>query len=63
MSSKSFNEVALEFLKIYYTCHPQELPKDRDKAFKEMMQLHSKIKNELIEKDIKKNKDFFRDQF
>ncbi|MEL6822371.1 MAG: hypothetical protein AAFP70_11460 [Calditrichota bacterium] len=63
MSSKTFNETALEFMKIYYSCHPGELPQDKEKAFKEMMQLHAKFKERLIEQGIKKNNDFFKDQF
>lgn len=63
MSSKTFNEIALEFMKIYYSCHPGKLPEDKEKAFREMMELHSSYKNKLIEKGIKKNEDFFSDKF
>lgn len=63
MSSKTFSETALEFMKIYYSCHPDKLPEDVEKAFKEMMKVHSNYKNKLIESGMKKNEDFFSDKF
>ncbi|RMG23328.1 MAG: hypothetical protein D6732_24885 [Methanobacteriota archaeon] len=62
MSSKTFNELAMEFVKIYYSCHPDKLPEDKEKAFKEMVALHSKFKTKLIDQGIKKNEDFFSDK-
>ena len=62
MSSKTFNELAMEFVKIYYSCHPDKLPADIDKALQDMMQLHSKYKNKLIDQGIRKNEDFFSDK-
>ena len=35
MSNKTFNETALEMVKIYYSCHPNKLPEDTEKAFQE----------------------------
>lgn len=62
-SSKTFNETALEFMRIYYMCHPDKLPADKEKAFQEMLNLHGNYKEKLIEKGIKKNTDFFSDKF
>ncbi len=63
MSQKTFNETAMEFVKIYYSCHPTQLPEDKEKAFREMLQLHANFKEKLIEQGIKKNNDFFSDKF
>ena len=63
MSSKTFNETAMEFVKIYYSCHPGQLPQDKDKAFSDMQKLHGKFKEKLIEGGIRKNEDFFSDRF
>jgi len=63
MSSKTFDETALEFMRIYYACHPEKLPADKGEAFGEMVKLDASFKGRLIEQGIKKNKDFFNDQF
>lgn len=63
MSSKTFSETALEFMKIYYACHPGKLPEDTEKAFNEMQKLYSNYKNKLIERGMKRNEDFFQDKF
>lgn len=63
MSNKTFNETALEFVKIYYACHPGELPKDKEKAFTELMRMHAQFKEKLIEKGLRRNEDFFSDKF
>jgi len=57
-----FNEIALEFVKIYYSCHPAKLPDDKEKAFQEINQLHGKYKSHLIDKATKKSQDFFSDK-
>ena len=62
-NQKTFNEMAVEFMRIYYSCHPDQLPKDKEKAFQEMNSLHASFKHKLIEKGIKKNTDFFSDKF
>ena len=62
-NNKTFNETALEFLKIYSDCHPDKLPADQEQAFQEMLKLHSSYKEKLIEKGIKRNQDFFSDKF
>ncbi len=59
---RTFNEMAMEFMKIFYSCHPKQLPEDKDKAFKEMLSLHAKFKNQLIDQGIKRNEDFFSDK-
>ncbi|RMG65234.1 MAG: hypothetical protein D6715_08735 [Calditrichaeota bacterium] len=58
-----FKQIALEYVKLYFTCHPEELPKDREKAFKEMSRLYTNYKNKLIESAHKKSEDFFSDKF
>lgn len=57
------NQVALEFVKIYYSCHPGKLPEDQEKAFHAMNKLHGKYKSHLIDKATKKSQDFFSDKF
>lgn len=63
MSNKTFNDTALEFLKVYYSCHPDKLPKEEEKAFKEMSRVFGLFKNKLIDQGFKKNEDFFSDKF
>ena len=58
-----FKELALEFVKLYFTCHPDQLPVDKEKAFQEMNKLHGKYKGHLIDKATKKSEDFFSDKF
>jgi hypothetical protein len=57
-----FNELALEFVKIYYACYPGNLPEDKEKAFEEINKLHGKFKSHLIDKATKKSEDFFSDK-
>lgn len=57
-----FNEIALEFVKIYFACHPNKLSEDQEKAFQEMSKLHGKYKNKLIERAHRKSEDFFSDK-
>jgi hypothetical protein len=58
-----FNELALEFVKIYFSCHPQKLSDDKEKAFQEINALHGKFKSNIISKATKKSEDFFSDKF
>jgi hypothetical protein len=51
-----------EYLKIYFTCHPSELPKDPQKAFELMSRLHKKYKNIFID-DFKSKSGKFVDRF
>ncbi len=57
-----FNELSLEFVKIYFSCHPDKLPEDREKAFQEINSLHGKYKAHLIDKATRKSEDFFSDK-
>ena len=57
-----FSAIALEFVKIYYSCHPEKLPEDKEKAFQEINHLHGKFKSHLIDKATKKSEDFFSDK-
>lgn len=56
------NELALEFVRIYFNCHPDKMPEDKEKAFKELSTLHGKFKSNLIDKATKKSEDFFSDK-
>jgi len=56
------NEIALEYVKLYYRCHPDLLTKDKEKAFGEMSSLHGKYKNKLIQSAHRKSEDFFKDR-
>jgi hypothetical protein len=56
-------QVAMEYVKVYYSCYPDKLPEDKDKAYEEMSQLYSKYKNKLIQSAQKKSEDFFSDKF
>jgi hypothetical protein len=51
-----------EYIRIYFSCHPQELPKDPEKAFQLMSQLHKKYKNIFID-DFKAKSSKFVDKF
>ena len=53
-----FNQIAMEYVKIYFQCHPKE----PEEAFQKMQQMHGKFKHHLIEKQTKKNQDFFSDK-
>jgi hypothetical protein len=57
------NEIALEFVKIYYSCHSGKLPEDKEKAFLEISDLHKNYKEKLIKKAQRKSEDFFSDRF
>ncbi|MEJ2050340.1 MAG: hypothetical protein P8Y60_10975 [Calditrichota bacterium] len=58
-----FKELALEFVKIYYSCYPGNLPEDKEKAFHEINQIYGKYKSHLIDKATKQSEDFFKDKF
>jgi hypothetical protein len=51
-----------EYIRIYFSCHPQELPKDPEKAFQLMSQLHKKYKNIFMD-DFKAKSSKFVDKF
>ena len=54
-----FKAEALEYVKIYFTSFPEELPKDPKEAIKKMKKLHTIFKNDLIQKEHKDSEDFF----
>ncbi len=56
-----FNQIALEYTKLYFTCHPEKLPEDELEALHKMQEVHGLYKNKIIVKQTKKNEDFFRD--
>jgi hypothetical protein len=56
------DQIVSEYVKIYFTCHPGELPKDPDKAFELMGKLHKKYKNRFID-DFKAKSGKFVDKF
>ena len=58
-----FKEVALEFVKMYFAAHPDQIPADKEKAFQEINKLHGMYKNKLIDKATKSSQDFFSDKF
>ncbi|TFH02286.1 MAG: hypothetical protein E4H13_02495 [Calditrichales bacterium] len=51
-----------EYLRIYFACHPEELPKDPEKAFELMSSLHKKYKNSFID-DFKTKSGKYVDKF
>jgi len=57
-----FKEIAMEYVKVYYSCYPGKLPEDPDKAYQEMSKLYNKFKNKLIESAHRKSEDFFSDK-
>lgn len=54
--------LAAEYLKIYYNCHPGELPKDPDKALQKLQEMHKKYKTKIIA-EFKNKSDKFVDKF
>jgi hypothetical protein len=54
--------LAVEFIKIYFSCHPNKLPKDQEQAFEEILSLHKKFKNRVIG-DLKKKSERFVDNY
>jgi curved DNA-binding protein CbpA len=56
------DQIVSEYLKIYFSCHPGELPKDPDKAFQLISKLHKKYKNTFID-DFKAKSGKFVDKF
>jgi hypothetical protein len=54
--------IAIEYVKIYFACHPEELPNDQMKALEKMREFHKKYKNKIIE-DFKSKSDKYVDKF
>jgi len=57
-----FKELALEFVKIYFSAHPDKVPEDVEKAFQEINRVHGNYKSHLIKTATKKSEDFFSDK-
>lgn len=54
--------LAVEFVKLYFKSHPDQIPKDPDKAFETIKNLHKKFKSKVIG-DIKSNSERFVDKY
>ena len=54
--------LAVEFVKIYYSCHPTKLSENHEKAFEEISKLHKTYKGKVIG-DIKKKSERFVDNY
>jgi len=54
--------MVIEYLKVYFGAHPDELPKDPQKAFELMNKLHKKYKTIFID-DFKTKSGKFVDKF
>ena len=54
--------IAIEYVKMYFACHPEELPKDSMKALEVMQEFHKKYKNKIID-DFKTKSDKYVDKF
>jgi hypothetical protein len=56
------DELAVEFLKIYFNSHPGKIPENEDKAFELITNLHKKFKNKVIG-DLKNKSERFVDNY
>jgi len=54
-----FKTEAMEYVKIYFSAHPEELPKDSKEAIGKMKKLHTEYKNTLIEGEHRRSEEFF----
>lgn len=54
--------ISIEYVKIYFSCHPDELPKDSMKALEKIQGIHKKYKNKIID-DFKTKSDKYVDKF
>ena len=54
--------IAIEYVKMYFASHPEELPKDSMKALEVMQEFHKKYKNKIID-DFKTKSDKYVDKF
>ena len=50
--------IAAEYMKIYFGCHPDQLPKDKNEALKVMMEMHKNYKSKIITDFKNKSEDF-----
>ena len=54
--------IAIEYVKMYFASHHEELPKDWMKALEKMQEFHKKYKNKIID-DFKTKSDKYVDKF
>lgn len=54
--------IVVEYLKIYFTSHPEKVPEDTDKAFEFFQKLHKKYKYKFLA-DYKQKSEKFVDKF
>lgn len=52
----------VEYLKIYFSSHPEKVPDDPDKAFKLFQQMHKKYKGKYIT-EFKEKSEKYVDRF
>ena len=43
------DDIDIEYVKIYFAAHPEELPNDQMKALEKMQDFHKKYKNKIGE--------------
>ncbi len=56
------DSLVIEYIKIYFNCYPDELPKDPEKAMQKIQEFHKKYKNKLID-EFKTKSGKFVDKF
>jgi hypothetical protein len=56
------DSIVVEYLKIYFSSHPERVPEDTDKAFEMFQKLHKKYKTKFIT-DFKQKSEKFVDRF
>ena len=54
--------MTVEYLKIYFSSHPEKVPDDADKAFELFHKLHKKYKSKFLS-DMKQRSEKFVDKF
>ena len=54
--------IVVEYLKIYFSSHPEKVPEDTEKAFELFKQLHKKYKTKFIT-DFKQKSEKYVDRF
>ncbi len=54
--------MAVEYLKIYFNSHPEEVPGDPERALEKFQQLHKKYKSKFLN-DYKQRSEKFVDKF
>ena len=54
--------VVVEYLKIYFSSHPEKIPEDSEKAFELFHKLHKKYKNKFLS-DYRQKSEKYVDRF